>query len=419
MIRVWTDNRSAGVLDRNRPTTGEPDGRRLGTTFVYEPGAASERAVSVTMPVRLASWDTAYGVAPIFEMNLPEGALRERLRMAFAKATGTFDDLDMLSIVGRSQLGRIRFTAVDAVLDEEVPFQSVDEIVSSRRGGELYRYLIEKFAVYSGISGVQPKVLVRDEGELSGGWDAKRVLSPSFRGATHIVKFWDLGEFPELAANEFFCLKAAQHCGLPVPPHRLADDGRALVVERFDLRADRSYRGFEDFCVLNARRTEEKYRGSYETAVMKRFQQFARSEALLEESMRLFALIALNCAIRNGDAHLKNFGILYDDVEGDAHLAPVYDLVTTAVYLPQDRMALTLNGSNQWPSAKDLIQFGERRSLGTQRTIVKILEQIADALTDTARQVEAYAKEHPEFASTGRRMVEQWELGRQESLLLK
>jgi len=419
MIRIWTDSHSAGALDRNRPTAGAPEGQRLGSTFVYDPGAAAERAVSVTMPVRLASWDTPYGIAPIFEMNLPEGALRERLRMAFAKATGTFDDLDMLSIVGRSQLGRIRFTAVDAVLNEDVPFQSVDDIIANRRGGELYRYLIEKFAVHSGISGVQPKVLVRDEGKLSGEPDAKRVLSPSFRGATHIVKFWDPGEFPELAANEFFCLKAAQHCGLPVPPHRLADDGSALVVERFDLRADGSYRGFEDFCVLNARRTEEKYRGSYETAVMKRFQQFARSDALLEESLRLFALIALNCAIRNGDAHLKNFGILYDDVEGDAHLAPVYDLVTTAIYLPHDRMALTMNGTNQWPSAKDLIQFGERRSLGTQRTFLKIFEQIADALADTAREVEAYAKDRPEFAGTGRRMVEQWEVGRRESLLSK
>jgi serine/threonine-protein kinase HipA len=104
MIKIWTDRLPAGVLDRNQGT----EGRRLGSTFVYEPGADPERAVSVTMPVRLASWDTAYGVAPIFEMNLPEGALRERLRLAFAKATGTFDDLDLLTIVGRSQLGRIQ-----------------------------------------------------------------------------------------------------------------------------------------------------------------------------------------------------------------------------------------------------------------------------------------------------------------------
>src|SRR5208283_2769063 len=417
MIRIWTDNRPAGVLDRNRQLPGATDRtRRLGSTFVYEPGAAPERAASVTMPVRLASWDTAYGVAPIFEMNLPEGALRERLRMAFAKATGSFDDLDLLSIVGRSQLGRIRFTAVDAELDEEVPFQSVDEILSSRRGGELYRFLIEKFAVYSGISGVQPKVLVRDETAVTPEPTTRRVLSPSFRGATHIVKFWDPAEFPELAANEFFCLKAAERCGLEVSPYRLAADGSALVMDRFDLRLDGSYRGFEDFCVLNARRTDEKYNGSYESAVMRRFQQFARSAELLEESLRLFTLIALNCALRNGDAHLKNFGILYDEVEGEAHLAPVYDLVTTTVYLPQDRMALTLNGSNQWPPAKELIQFGERRSVGTRQTLARIFERIGDALAETARDVEAYGKEHPEFTVLGRQMVAEWEAGRGESL---
>jgi serine/threonine-protein kinase HipA len=370
----------------------------------------------MTMPVRLASWDTPLGVAPIFEMNLPEGALRERLRLAFAKATGTFDDLDLLTIAGRSQIGRVRFTGANEELDEGVPFQSVDEILSSRRDGEFYRYLIEKFAVYSGISGVQPKFLVRDEGAFTADQEGKRVLSPSFRGATHIVKFWDPAEFPQLAANEFLCLKAAERCGLEVPPHRLAADGSALVMDRFDLRPDGSYRGFEDFCVLNARRTDEKYRGSYETNVMKRFQQFANPAAVLEESVQLFTLIALNCAIRNGDAHLKNFGTVYDEVEGEAHLAPVYDLVTTTVYIAQDRMALTLNGTNRWPSAKELIRFGEGRSLGTRKNLVQILERISDALGDTAKDVNAYGTDHPEFALIGRKMLEQWETGRLHSL---
>lgn len=403
MIRVWTDNSSAGVLDRNA---------QRGSTFAYEPTALGERAVSVTMPVRLASWDTLLGVAPIFEMNLPEGALRERLRLAFAKATGSFDDLDLLAIIGRSQLGRVRFTGADDQLDEGVPFQSVDEILSSRRGGEFYRYLIEKFATSSGISGVQPKFLVRDESIFADWHGAKRALSPSFRGATHIVKFWDPAEFPQLAANEYFCLKVAERCGLSVPPHRLAEDGSALVMERFDLRPDGTYRGFEDFCVLNARRTDEKYRGSYETNVMKRFQQFANSQSLLQESLHLFTLIALNCAIRNGDAHLKNFGVVYDDVQGEAHLAPVYDLVTTTAYIPQDRMALTLNGTNQWPTAKDLIRFGEGRSLGTRRVLVEILEHIGDALSDTARDIESHSTEHSEFTSVANRILAQWEQGR-------
>ena len=401
MIKVWTDRRLAGFLDRYESR---------GSTFLYEPGTEPQRAISLTMPVRTASWNIPLGLAPIFEMNLPEGALRERLRLAFAKATGSFEDIDLLGIVGRSQMGRLRYTGVDDELDQVVPFQSVDEILASRRGGELYRYLIDRFATYSGISGVQPKVLVRDEKSLNPDGDAARAMSPTFRGATHIVKFWD--EFPQLAANEFFCLQAAERCGLTVPPYRLAEDGSALVVERFDLGGDGIYRGFEDFCVLNARRTDEKYRGSYETQLLRRFQQFARSSAVLEESLQLFTLIAFNCAIRNGDAHLKNFGVLYDQVEGEAHLTPAYDLVTTSIYLPHEQMALTLNGTNQWPAAKALIRFAESRSLASRRDIQRIFERIADALSQTANQVRTYEKDHPEFQEIGKRMLEQWETGR-------
>jgi HipA-like protein len=127
MIKVWTDAAEAGLLDRQRDR---------GSAFAYLPETVPKRAVSVTMPVRLASWDVPFGLPPIFEMNLPEGALRERLRLAFAKATGTFDDFDLLVIVGRSQVGRIRYTGDKEQLNEDVPFQSVDEILASRRDGD-------------------------------------------------------------------------------------------------------------------------------------------------------------------------------------------------------------------------------------------------------------------------------------------
>jgi serine/threonine-protein kinase HipA len=124
------------------------------------------------MPVRLPSWDVQFGLPPIFEMNLPEGVLRERLRLAFAKATGTFDEFDLLGIVGRSQVGRIRYSGQNEHLEEDVPFQSVDEILMQRRGGDLVRYLIDKFASFSGISGVQPKILLLHE------WEQGIALSP-------------------------------------------------------------------------------------------------------------------------------------------------------------------------------------------------------------------------------------------------
>ena len=407
MIKVWADRAESGMLDKY--------GER-GSAFAYFPGVDGDRAVSVTMPVQLPSRQTAFGLLPIFDMNLPEGALRERLRVAFAKASGVFDDLALLAVVGRSQVGRVRYTGDQETLTEEVPFQSVDEILASRRERDLFQYLIEKFAPLSGISGVQPKILVRDENAFGADTDTGLRLSPSHKGATHIVKFWEPQEFPQLAANEFFCLKVAERCGLEVPIHRLAEDGMALVIDRFDLRSDGTYRGFEDFCVLNARRTDEKYRGSYETNVLKRFGQFAHTPFQLTDSERLFTLMALNCALRNGDAHLKNFGILYDEVWGEARLAPVYDVVTTTVYIAQDKMALTLNGSTRWPTGKELRQFGETKMIGPPAKIRRIFQTIADAISDTVPEVEAYRSEHPAFAQVGKRMVEEWETGRRLSL---
>ena len=402
MIKVWTDAAEAGLLDRH--------GER-GSTFAYMPGAAPARAVSVTMPVRLESWTVPFGLLPIFEMNLPEGVLRERLRLAFAKATGTFDEFDLLSIVGRSQVGRIRYTGDKEQLNEDVPFQSVDEILERSRGGDLFRYLLEKFASFSGISGVQPKILVRDEKAFAEMEQTGHRLSQSYKGATHIVKFWEPNEYPQLAANEYFCLGVARKCGLDVPPYRLADDGMALVIDRFDLRMDGTYRGFEDFCVLNGRRTDEKYRGSYETSVMKRFGQFANSTHVNEDMEKLFTLIALNCALRNGDAHLKNFGIVYEDVQGEARLAPVYDLVTTSVYLPKDSMALTLNGTTKWASTKELQRLGETRMGATPARVREILERIAAATQDTSAELHAYIKDHQEFENIGNRMLHEWEQG--------
>ena len=407
MIKVWTDAAEGGLLDRH--------GAR-GSTFAYQPGSQPARAVSVTMPVRLPSYQVPFGLHPIFEMNLPEGVLRERLRLAFAKATGTFDDFDLLSIVGRSQVGRIRYTGQQEQLQEDVPFQSVDEILEKRRGGELCRYLLDKFASFSGISGVQPKILIRDEAASASLGKADHRLPQSYRGATHIVKFWEQNEYPQLAANEYFCLKVAELCQLDVPQYRLSEDALALVIDRFDLRPDGTCRGFEDFCVLNARRTDQKYSGSYESSIMKRFAEFANSSHVGEDLERLFTLIVINCALRNGDAHLKNFGIIYDDVQGEARLAPVYDLVTTSVYLPKDSMALTLNGTTKWPSAKELQRLGETRIGGSPARVREILERVGDAVASTSGDIKSYIENHPDFDEIGSRMILEWQKGSDTSL---
>jgi len=402
VIRVWSDGVRAGILDRLGPR---------GSTFAYDPEVRGERAVSITMPVRVQSWDSKFTLLPIFEMNLPEGALRERLTRRFAKATGTFDDFDLLGIVGRSQIGRIRYSGLNETLDESVPFQSIDQILRTRRDGDLFNYLMEQFATHSGLSGVQPKVMIRaKDDKLS---DPKIRKSPTIQSATHIVKFWHEEEFPELAANEFFCLTAAVRSGLPVPKFQLSDDGGALIVERFDI-ADGEYVGFEDFCVLNALGTADKYKGGYETRIFRRMREFVSTDELGKSLATLFRLFIFNCAIRNGDAHLKNFGVTYKHVDGPVMAAPAYDLVTTWAYIPNDPMALTLDGSTRWPDRKSLIRLGQTRCDLSQRRSEELIELTADALAAIAPDIRRYFAERE--GEIGLRMLQAWETGIKESL---
>jgi serine/threonine-protein kinase HipA len=380
MLRVWTDSQRSGLLDRHGPR---------GTTFVYDPKVAPVRAVSITMPVRTASWDTSHGLPPIFDMNLPEGALRAYLMRTFAKATGTFDDFDLLGVVGRTQIGRIRYSDPDAALG--------------------------KFAVHSGLSGVQPKVMIRGINEAQSTTTADR-RSQSITSATHIVKFSEPTEYPELAANEFFCLSAAKTLGLIVPEFQLSNNGLALVVKRFDLKSDGSYLGYEDFCVLNGLPATEKYKGGYETRLFKRAREFVDISELKRALEDLFKLFVLNCAIRNGDAHLKNFGIVYTDVTEPATLAPIYDLVSTEPYIPKDVMALTLNGSTNWPDRKRLALLGQTRCDLSLQTVNRVFERTADALSKIAPEVVAYFKNTAAHPDVGDRLLSAWDAGIKHSL---
>jgi len=399
-LRVWVDNAPVGIVDKL--------GKR-GSTLVYDHGVSPDKAISVILPPRLNSYDEKHELLPFLDMNLPEGALRERLRLRFAKAMGSFDDMDVLSVTGRSQIGRVRFTPLGEDLDEDVPFHSVDEIVRARRGGDLYDYLMDTFARHSGLSGVQPKAMFRGEDDK----DVRK--SQSLRGATHIVKFWDADEYPELAANEFFCLKAAQAAGLRLPNFQLSDTGEALVVERFDRRADGTYRGFEDFCAINGANASQKYNGGYETKLFKRLSEFIDHVERKPTAQELFRLMVLNIAVRNGDAHLKNFGILYDATDGVATLAPVYDIVTTQAYLPKDKMALTLNGSTDWPDRKKLLYLAQTRCGLSVAAATTVMEEVADAVSGILPEAKAYFDDcpHPEV---GERMFEAWDRGVQESL---
>ena len=381
---------------------------RVDSVFAYAADAQEENAVSLTMPARLESYTWEQGVPPVFEMNLPEGSLRDELTRRFSKAIRGFDDFAMLAIVGPHQLGRVGIASAQNG-SERLPETSLADLLVHDGAQGLFDDLLHTYGQYSGVSGVQPKVLVRDS--------ATPVDRLTHRGATHLVKSFRPEEYPELAANEYFCMRAALHSGLEVPVFELSDHGKFLVVERFDLN-ERGYLGFEDFCVLNAWPSKAKYDGSYEGAA-RQIKEFVSPPLLNHALESFFKIVALSSALKNGDAHLKNFGVLYEHcgVDAQIRLAPAYDIVTTSVYIKADSMALLLGGSKAWPKYKMLMRFGRSACNLTEGRCNELLQQVSHGINLAVAEMADYIRVNSVFAPVGEAMIEQWKSGVARSLI--
>jgi serine/threonine-protein kinase HipA len=404
MSEVFVNRRRVGTLSRGEPTH----------RFAYEVGVPESLAVSLLMSVAGSSYpaERLTVLHPVFDMNLPEGALREALNQLFAKALPVFDDLALLEIVGRSLIGRLRFGASAEHLDE-VPSQNLRELLSSRGTDGLFADLLRRYARYSGVAGVQPKLLIRDDGTLG-----TSKFSPvpvgdrlTARGTTHIVKSFDAVKHPGLASNEFLCLKAARLAGLPVPPVEIASGGHLLIVERFDLKPDGSYLAFEDGCALDGRLSREKYVGSYEQLASTLTGTLRGSDGTATQLAQFFRALVLSVAVRNGDAHRKNFGVVYDDATGWVSLAPTFDIVTTAAYLPNDTLALMLDGTKRWPDAKRLMRFARQRCLLTEKAAKEIVAEVIEAVDQVSHDLKDLTELDPRAGEIADRMRTAWAQG--------
>ncbi len=403
-LEIWVGAANSDPGSAVRAGTLAPSGHaRNRFVFSYAQPCPPPAAVSLTMPVLPEPYLCEPKLHPIFDMNLPEGWLGERLRKQFAKVIPHFDDLALLRILGASQIGRLRFGAPEP----DLPSMDLQQILTHDGAEDLFESLLTQFARFSGISGAQPKVMVRAATPETAPEGVPDRLS--YRGATHIIKTWHENEFPQLAANEYFCMRAAQHAGLAVPNCALSDNGRFLIVERFDL-IDGRYLGFEDFCVLNGKTANQKYDGSYEN-IAKRIKQFVSPEQVRPALAAFFKTLALSCAVKNGDAHLKNFGVLYDDCESVVRFSPCYDIVSTTPYFASDMLALTLGGSKRWPKAKALLGFGQVHcGIGLAQG-QGLLDEVAAGVAQAREELLEYVDRTAAFAETGALMLGAWQKG--------
>lgn len=379
--------------------------------FVFNYGTqARDCEIALGMPLRAASY-TGNQLPPIFAMNLPEGNLRAAIKERYGKQFAKLDDMAMLSITGHDQIGRLSLAEPSLPSSKPGAWVGLSEVLKAKASDALFDYLLDTYLA-SGISGVQPKVMIPDaEARVTG------VMHTTMRLSDLIVKAASLSH-PHLTQNEFLCMDAARRAGIEVPEFHMNEDGSLFVMRRFDRTADGGRLGFEDMSVLSGQTYDEygnyKYGGSYESIAVI-IEQYCGPNAA-ESKQRFFEYLAASCMMRNGDAHMKNFGLLYDSPDNMAsvRLSPMYDVVTTSAYdhedgatgrVTQDRdLALRLNKSRAYPDRKALIAFGHRCNVLRPE---RVLERIDAGMTAS---LQANRDRVP--AALWERMKKEWDQAR-------
>ncbi|WP_449467377.1 type II toxin-antitoxin system HipA family toxin [Stenotrophomonas humi] len=336
--------------------------------FNYAPSARPPSAVSLGMPVRMEPYE-CQELMGIFQMNLPEGHMLEMLQHRFGK-TMSLDPMPLLAMTGgEAGIGRVSVTSLEFSPGSAIS-TGLSDLLADQGTSDLFQQLADAYLIRSGVSGMQPKLLVPEEtGEVFG-----KALLPR----RELIVKTEGAHFPGLAINEYVCMSIAKEAGIPVPEFFLSEDGKRFVTRRFDRTREGAPIGFEDIAALAGLNAKSRYRLSYEQVaqVLSVYCSVEHRRAALSQ---LFDQVALSVLVGNGDAHLKNFGVIYEDpARGAVKMSPAYDIVCTTCYQPSDVLALTLNHQKDLTLARvDLEAFGRSSC------------KVADPLHRLARLVEA------------------------------
>lgn len=336
--------------------------------FTYAPHALPSCAVSLGMPVVMQPYEGSEPMA-IFQMNLPEGHMLEMLKHRFGKTT----DLDSMLLLamtgGEAGIGRVSLESPDFTIGGAVGVD-LGRVLADQGTHDLFQELAEEYLMRSGVSGMQPKLLVPEQ--------TPAVFGKALLPTRELIVKTEGAHFPGLAINEYLCMSIAREAGIAVPEFFLSEDGKRFVMRRFDRTPAGTPIGFEDVAALVGLNAEAKYRLSYEQ-VAKVLTAYCSSEHRSAALAQLFDQVALSVLVGNGDAHLKNFGVTYEDpARGAVKMSPAYDIVCTTCYNPSDVLALSLNHQKGLMAARvDLEAFGRSSC------------RIEDPLGRIARLVEA------------------------------
>lgn len=311
-----------------------PDRPTLSLTF-NTPGdeVATERKLREVYSNRMK-------LPPFFSNLLPEGVLREYI----VKRLKIHHDheFDILMALGENLPGAVRALPAD-----RLPGTALDYPPGTTH------FALDEAPIKFSLGGSQLKFSMIERGgkfTLDDGDEAWIVKPPH---PTH----------PNVPANEYTMMRLAAASGIQTPDVNMVKldaidlaglkgisvpqwETWAYAVKRYDRTATGRVHA-EDFAqIFNVYADQEYTATNYDTVGRLIFDLFPNRFEQLEEFIRR---LVVNILIGNGDAHLKNWSVIYKD-KITPQLSPAYDLVSTIHTVPNDSLALNLGGEKRFES---------------------------------------------------------------------
>jgi len=374
------------------------------SVLTYRDAVAADDFVSLTMRVRREPWLWDDVLHPVFQMNLPEGYLLQVLQEQFGPHIGA-SPMALLSVIGRNMIGRVQVAPAGAKLDEPATPVDVAALLQGDNSEEGFAELVRRHAT-SGVSGVVPKFLDNAAEHLQLGPHKKATLLTH----KHIIK-GSSRLLPFVSLNEHLCMQVVRRV-MPAATTEISSDGQALVVHRFDVDEHGArHWGMEDFCALLGLRPAAKYETTWER-IAKAVRDHVPAANRSDVFRQMATLLLLTYALRNADCHAKNVALRYTRHD-DVHLAPAYDMITTAAYADyaKNPPAIAFMGKKTWDPGKSLQTFITATFGLPAREQADIVEQIGAAMAEVGPQIRAAMTEHPGFNEIGKCMLLSWNEG--------
>lgn len=219
-------------------------------------------------------------------------------------------------------------------------------------------------------------------------------------------------EYETLPEAEYLIMQMAKQVGIKTVPFALIKMNYkgelAYITKRIDrVQADDKMQmlAMEDFCQLEERLTEDKYKGSYERCakVIKKYSSMA-----IFDLTELYLRLVFSFVVGNSDMHLKNFSMIERTEGGGEYvLSAAYDLLPVNAIMPEDEeeFALTMCKKKRKIKRKDFLAFAEEigiEKITAEKLIVKVIKEkeILLAMTDDSYLTETMKIRLKELIST-------------------